>query len=132
MAKKNEKKLDPHLLFLVDIKELRVIVRALKKAGRLNDAKNWQQKIDNELRDFETTEKYRNAAGNHHEHEGTLEFDPGCVVSMGDDPGAYVQAWQWVTNEEAGIETEEEEKTEEDEEDEEDEEEEDEEDGEES
>ena len=104
-----EEKKEPHLLFLIEMKELREILEKLKKAY-INDptVKHWQQKIDDELRDFETTEKYRRAAEGNHEHEGSLEFDEGCVVSMGDDSGAYVQGWRWVTDEEAGIETEEE------------------------
>ena len=104
MAKKKE----PHLLFLFELQELKVMVRVFKKVGRVNEAKLLQGKIDRELRDFETTEKYRRAAEDNYEHEGELEFDKGCVVSMGDDPGAYVQGWRWVTDEEAGIETEEE------------------------
>lgn len=28
--------------------------------------------------------------------EGELEVDPDAIVSEGDDPGAYVQAWVWV------------------------------------
>jgi len=28
--------------------------------------------------------------------DGDFEVDPGAVVSKGDDPGAYVQAWVWV------------------------------------
>ena len=38
-----------------------------------------------------------------------LECDPDAVVSPGDDPGAWVMTWTWVSNEEAGIEEDEEE-----------------------
>ena len=31
--------------------------------------------------------------------EGQLEIDPGALVSLGEDYGAYVQAWVWVSNE---------------------------------
>lgn len=31
--------------------------------------------------------------------DGELEIDDGAVVSMGDDPGAYVMAWVWVADE---------------------------------
>ena len=34
---------------------------------------------------------------------GEIEVDEGAAVSMGNDGGAYVQAWLWVTNEMAGI-----------------------------
>lgn len=28
--------------------------------------------------------------------DGIIEIDDNAVVSRGDDPGAYVQAWVWV------------------------------------
>lgn len=31
--------------------------------------------------------------------DGELEIDDGAIVSMGDDPGAYVMAWLWVSEE---------------------------------
>jgi hypothetical protein len=40
--------------------------------------------------------------------EGTLEVDHRTIVSRGDDPGAYVMAWLWVSNEQAGVEDEDE------------------------
>jgi hypothetical protein len=46
---------------------------------------------------------YRAAANKYHASDGELEIDADAKVSIGDDPGAYVQAWVWVTNEEAGI-----------------------------
>jgi hypothetical protein len=36
--------------------------------------------------------------------EGTLEVDPKTVLSASDD-GAYVMAWLWVGNEDAGLPT---------------------------
>jgi hypothetical protein len=41
---------------------------------------------------------YQEQAKKQFEDEGTLEIDPGAAVSMGGDPGAYVQAWVWVDN----------------------------------
>lgn len=35
--------------------------------------------------------------------DGEFQVDDVTVVSCGDDPGAYVMCWVWVTNEEAGI-----------------------------
>jgi hypothetical protein len=35
--------------------------------------------------------------------EGELEVDHDACVSMGDAAGAYVMAWWWITNEEAGF-----------------------------
>lgn len=34
-----------------------------------------------------------------HQSDGEVEIDEGAVVSHGDDPGAYVQAWVWVYDE---------------------------------
>lgn len=35
--------------------------------------------------------------------EGDLEMDQDAEVSLGDDPGAYVMVWKWVSDEDAGI-----------------------------
>jgi hypothetical protein len=45
---------------------------------------------------------YIKAAHENHYREGELEFDDSAVVSESDDEGAYVMAWVWVTDEEAG------------------------------
>lgn len=50
----------------------------------------------------ERDERYRQAAKRLHESEGALEIDSNAIVSYGDDPGAYVQAWVWVAAEDAG------------------------------
>lgn len=42
---------------------------------------------------------YRDAAGN-----DDIEVDDNAIVSKGDDNGAYVMAWVWVSDEDAGIE----------------------------
>jgi hypothetical protein len=42
------------------------------------------------------TEDYVTVAKKMHHNDGTLEIDEGAAVSMGNDPGAYVQAWVWV------------------------------------
>ena len=47
--------------------------------------------------------KYR-AAAQARSREGELEVDDGAVVNVSEDPGAYVQAWLWVEDDEAGIE----------------------------
>lgn len=43
--------------------------------------------------------EYIRAARNEYEREGEIEIDSNAVVSRGDDPGAYVQAWVWVSHE---------------------------------
>lgn len=48
-------------------------------------------------------EQYRAAAAEKWEREGSCEIDSGALVSIGDDPGAYVMAWVWVYDTEAGI-----------------------------
>lgn len=39
---------------------------------------------------------YVAAAAELHGRDGECEVDANARVSMGDDPGAYVQAWVWV------------------------------------
>lgn len=51
----------------------------------------------------EIDDKYRAAAAEQYEHEGTLEIDPDAPVSLSDDPGAYVQAWVWVDASSIGL-----------------------------
>lgn len=41
-------------------------------------------------------EEFIQAARNKYASEGYVEIDDNAVVSRGDDPGAYVQAWVWV------------------------------------
>lgn len=48
-----------------------------------------------------TNEQYIKAARRLFEEEGTLEIDDSPTVSRGDDPGAYVQYWCWVPDDEA-------------------------------
>lgn len=35
--------------------------------------------------------------------EGELEIDDDADVNMGDDPGAYVMVWRWVSSDDAGL-----------------------------
>ncbi len=61
--------------------------------------KNTQKrKLTPDLKD----EAYRRAARSANYAEN-IDFDDVPVVSRGDDSGAYVQAWFWVSNEDAGI-----------------------------
>lgn len=43
-------------------------------------------------------EAYREYASEHLTDEGAVEIDDNALVSLGDDPGAYVMAWVWVDN----------------------------------
>lgn len=49
--------------------------------------------------------KYHEAASMRYARDGELEIDEDCIVSKGDDPGAYVMMWRWVCADEAGVET---------------------------
>ncbi|NKL08365.1 hypothetical protein GFL39_26205 [Rhizobium leguminosarum bv. viciae] len=53
--------------------------------------------------DFDPADPYREAAREHWSDEGGCEIDDSAVVSHGDDPGAYVMAWVWVTERQAGM-----------------------------
>ena len=51
-------------------------------------------------------ELYRTAADDIHGEEGTCEIDENAQVSISDDKtakGAYVQAWVWVYDTDAGV-----------------------------
>ena len=43
---------------------------------------------------------YVEAARRIYQREGTIEIDDNARISRGDDPGAYVQAWVWVYDDE--------------------------------
>lgn len=47
----------------------------------------------------ELEKKFREAAKKHATDE--LEIDDNAKVSMGDEPGAFVEAWIWIPYEEA-------------------------------
>lgn len=48
-----------------------------------------------------TTQEYRQAARRRYARDGEIEIDENAKVSRGSDPGAYVQAWVWVPDDEA-------------------------------
>lgn len=45
----------------------------------------------------ERDELIRQLASDKYGRDGDLEFDANATVSEGDDNGAYVQAWKWVS-----------------------------------
>jgi hypothetical protein len=45
-----------------------------------------------------SADDYRDAASSLRGYEGETEIDGNATVSMGDDDGAYVQAWVWVSD----------------------------------
>jgi hypothetical protein len=54
---------------------------------------------------MKSEEWFRNRAKELYYDEGQLEVDDNAPVSIGDDDGAYVQAWVWVYREEDDIES---------------------------
>lgn len=50
-----------------------------------------------------TERKFSDYAHENLTDEGDLEFDSGCMVSMGADRGAYVMGWKWVDAADAGV-----------------------------
>ena len=46
---------------------------------------------------------YRRYAKMEYENEGEIEVDNNALVSEGDEDGAYVAAWVWVSKTDAGI-----------------------------
>lgn len=43
-----------------------------------------------------TNAEYIALAREEYQRDGEIEIDDDAVISRGDDPGAYVQAWVWV------------------------------------
>jgi hypothetical protein len=62
-----------------------------------------RERLRKERADFDPADPYREAAREHWGDEGGCEIDDSAVVSHGDDPGAYVMAWVWVTERQAGM-----------------------------
>ena len=54
------------------------------------------------LSEFERHELYRKQAKAQYGSDD-IEIDPGAKISEGDDSGAFVAAWVWVGDREAGI-----------------------------
>lgn len=52
---------------------------------------------------------YLAAARTMYARDGELEFDDDAVVSYSDDAGAYVMAWRWIDDDDAGLEDDDEE-----------------------
>lgn len=84
-----------------------VLTRAINlfnKEGTLHDFICEQSKLIDALQEeYEPLYPYVEAA-HKIQREGELEVDDGAQVSKAEDAdGAYVQAWLWISNEEAGF-----------------------------
>lgn len=85
--------------------ELRLIAACLGQLT-VREAKNLKGLFENRITELENEETqkrwqaYRDAAPS---RDGELEVDENALVSEGGDTGAYVMAWIWVPNHDAGI-----------------------------
>lgn len=82
----------------LDDKEVEVVLHALSSEKK---TKPVAERIKEMVADRKnaTYEKYRSAV----EASDNLDVDGDAVVSKGDDPGAYVMCWTWVSDTQAGI-----------------------------
>jgi hypothetical protein len=49
-----------------------------------------------EMSELDMDSWFRRRAKELYGRDGEIEVDSNAVISYGDDPGAYVQAWVWV------------------------------------
>jgi hypothetical protein len=84
-------------------KDLTGIISILRNVGATTIADNLQSVMDKDLETSELDGLYFGAAKSIYESEGDLEFDDDAVVSKGEDEGAYVMCWKWITDGEAGV-----------------------------
>lgn len=79
------------------------IVAYLRQTGRQGVATLLQRNAEIEDTSADVISKYREAARRLYHWGGRLEVDGNAAVSLGDDAGAYVMCWRWITDEEAGV-----------------------------
>jgi hypothetical protein len=65
-------------------------------------AQRWREALAIPVSQDPVAVAYRTAAQDR-QRDGEIEIDADAAVSLGDDPGAYVQAWIWIPEEEAGL-----------------------------
>jgi len=84
-------------------KEIDKLTKAARTAGLKKVASSIESaaKTDDPVID----QKYRDAVP---VRDGSLECDGEAIVSKGNEAGAYVQCWVWVSDKDAGIEEEDE------------------------
>jgi hypothetical protein len=99
LAEGNER--DAKLFWTEDVRDTRERLEGEAKAYR-----GIANKIDETKADFDPADPYRATAKGHVDDD--FEVDDDAVVSPGGDPGAWVMSWLWITDKEAGVETEDE------------------------
>lgn len=89
----------------LDEQELAILAASLTQLT-ISPAVSLKKKIEarlDELLNPEIQTRWKAYRGAVVTKEGTIECDEGALVSEGDDPGAYVMTWTWVTVEAAGL-----------------------------
>lgn len=91
-----------------DESELALVKDALRYAIQNNraGAMTLLDHIEEKVSIFDADDPYRAAAQEKATDE--LEIDDDAIVSEGGDPGAWVHAWIWITDGEAGVDRDEE------------------------
>ncbi len=89
----------------LDEKERALVLEALRsnctdRPGDENDHDRLHDRLTQAIADFDPADPWRAAAQEQADDE--LEIDEDAVVSNGDDEGAWVHAWIWITDEQAG------------------------------
>ncbi len=79
--------------------EVAELIQLLQKLKKDNGAKGWIKHLREQIHEQASTQDYQEAARASSD-EGHIEVDDNATVSHGSDPGAYVQAWLWVSKEE--------------------------------
>lgn len=85
------------------------IMEALRNANAFELALSFDRKIKAAVDEDVNAEVYREAAIKKWAYNDDCEIDEDAIVSKGADAGAFVHAWVWVRDEDAGIEEEEDE-----------------------
>lgn len=90
----------------LDDKEFELVMEALRSncSDKLDDPTVYDpihDRLGKIRADFDPANPYRAAA--QMQADDDLEVDDDAVVAPGDDPGAWVHAWIWIRNDEAGI-----------------------------
>ena len=91
------------------LQEILFVQGALSIGIQANQSEELREKLSRILLE-EADPEYRRHADAYRSavevKDGEIEMDPDAEVSFGDDPGAYVQVWAWVSNAQAGLTTE--------------------------
>ena len=83
------------VLMIHEPNDISQVLDALEQAGHTTLLRRLlQQTTDGASK---KADHYRQLA-KQHQKDGELEFDDNALVSLGEDNGAYVQAWFWIAD----------------------------------